>query len=382
MPARMPAERMTGRWSGGRVARRVGAMVVGMGVALALPSCGGADPGEVRPIAVETSFGEVGLGAGQFSYPRCLDVALIDGVPNLFICDKTARIQRFDARTGEVLGVVRTPEWQLGKPTGITMGPHPTDPDRLMIWVADTHYHRVLGYDVPTDADADRLREAAPTEPVFEFGAYGDQPGQFIYPTDVALLTDDAGRVTRVYVSEYGGNDRITVFEPVAGADGSVAFEPAFVIGAFGAPGDEQADGPVLFNRPQTMVIDREHDELVVTDACNHRVRRLTLEGKAIASYGTPGEGAGEFNYPYGMALLGDGSALVCEFGGSRLQRIDLATGATLGLLGGPGYAEGTLANPWAVAVIGSDAYVLDSGRNRVLAFHSPAPGVEVARGE
>jgi len=198
----------------------------------------------------------------------------------------------------------------------------------------------------------------------------------------VALLTDDAGRVARVYVSEYGGNDRITVFKPVTDADGKPAFEPEFVIGAFGAPADESDDAPVLFNRPQTMAIDHEHNELVVTDACNHRVRRLTLDGHPVAAFGTPGDAPGEFNYPYGMALLGDGSAIVCEFGGSRLQRIDLATGETLGLLGGPGYDEGTLANPWAVTVIGREAYVLDSGRNRVLGFHSPAPGVGVARAD
>ena len=37
----------------------------------------------------------------------------------------------------------------------------------------------------------------------------GTGPGQFIYPTDVAF--DAKGHV---FVSEYGDNDRIQVFEP------------------------------------------------------------------------------------------------------------------------------------------------------------------------
>ena len=39
------------------------------------------------------------------------------------------------------------------------------------------------------------------------FGDYGEELGEFIYPTDIAR--DGQGRL---WVSEYGGNDRIQVF--------------------------------------------------------------------------------------------------------------------------------------------------------------------------
>ena len=86
-----------------------------------------------------------------------------------------------------------------------------------------------------------------------------------------------------------------------------------------------------------------------------------------------PGDGEGEFNYPYGLALMDDGSVLVSEFGASRVQRIDPATGARLGAWGRPGRGTGELACPWGVASIGDIAYVLDSMNHRVAAFR-PTP--------
>lgn len=365
------AGRSPGRFPGGGRRVRAAAWVLwGALVAGLLPAggCGDSTGGDGH-LNARAVFGEVGLSPGQFSYPRALAVAqTLDGL-SVFVCDKTARIQRIDPATGRCIGALRTPEWALGKPTGLTIGPHPADPARTMLWVADTHYHRVLLYELPGQG----TQSAEPTEPVLSFGSYGTDPGQFIYPTDVALLTDADGRVTRAYVSEYGGNDRITAWRVSAAGD-SVRFEPEFTIGVFGAP-EEAPEGGVAFNRPQSLAIDRAAQELVVVDACNHRLVRLGLDGSVVASIGQPGDGPGAFNYPYSVALLEDGTALVCEFGACRVQQIDLGTGAGVRSFGGPGFGEGSLAKPWAVAVWGRRAFVLDSGRNRVVEFASPAVG-------
>ena len=75
------------------------------------------------------------------------------------------------------------------------------------------------------------------------------------------------------------------------------------------------------------------------------------------------------FNYPYGLCLREDGTALVCEFGGGRVQWIDLEKGTSLGCFGVAGRGPGELASPWAVAAVGERVFVLDSGNNRVQAF-------------
>jgi DNA-binding beta-propeller fold protein YncE len=113
----------------------------------------------------------------------------------------------------------------------------------------------------------------------------------------------------------------------------------------------------------------------VVTDACNHRIGRFTLDGVLIGWIGSPlamGDGPGQFRFPYGLASLGDGTVMVSEYGGNRVQRIDLASGQGLGTWGHTGRGDGELAAPWAVAVVGREAFVVDSGNNRVIEFATP----------
>jgi len=332
--------------------------------ALALPGCDHRPP-TGGPIATTAMFGEVGVSPGQFSYPRCVAG---DG-SSLWVIDKQARLQQIDAKTGAWLNGWRMPEWQQGKPTGITVWKRPQDAAPL-VFVADTHYHRIIVYR-PGQADTPDL--------VTQFGSYGESDGQLVYPTDVAVLPSrDGNSIERLYVSEYGGHDRINVYEPAATGPDGLPTEFVFRF-AFGRFGSGALPDPVEFNRPQCMEVDLAQRELVMTDACNHRIGRFTLEGALIKWIGGPdvsGKEPGQLSFPYGLALLGDGSVLVCEFGNNRLQRFDLATGASLGIYGEAGRDKGQLASPWGLAVIDGTVFVLDSGNNRVLGFAKPRGGV------
>lgn len=342
-------------------ARCLSALAIG-----ALWSCAGCDelpPDETpRPIEVLTQIGEVGLSPGQFSYPRCIDT---DG-RDLWVIDKAARVQRLDPKTGAYLGGWKMPEYQLGKPTGITVGKG--DGGETLLYVPDTHYHRVMIYRPGTSSEL--AGAAGEAQIVTQFGEYGTGPGQFIYCTDVAVLLDETNtRPIRLYVPEYGDNDRVSVFEHGPTPNSWVY---SFSFGRFGS---SAAAETVEFNRPQSIQIDEKNRELVITDACNHRVGRFTLDGKLIAWFGSPDEptaAPGRFRYPYGLSLLGDGTALVAEFGGNRVQRIDLRDGRCLGLWGRPGRSKGEVAAPWGITVLGDRVYVLDSGNNRVVAFKRP----------
>jgi DNA-binding beta-propeller fold protein YncE len=295
-------------------------------------------------------LGEPGRSPGQFLYPRAMDA----DEEGLWIADKSARVQRLDPSTGAPIAGFTMPDTAQGMPTGLTLAPSPLNPRRRALWVPDTHYHRVLVYDT-----ADIGPGSEPT-PVARFGAYGTGPGQFIYLTDVAVLTAPGGALERIYVTEYGGNDRVSVFD--------ASFEFLFSFGRFGV--DDDAQG-VRFNRPQSIEIDPARRELVVADACNHRIGRFTLDGRLIAWIGSPTEDT--FSYPYGLRLLEGSRALVAEFGGNRLALVNLGTGTVIERLGMPGRNPGELASPWAVAASGRRAYVLDSGNNRVQVFTLPA---------
>jgi DNA-binding beta-propeller fold protein YncE len=280
-----------------------------------LPGCGRSD-------APEAVWGHTGGGAGEFAYPRAIAGAA-DGT--FFVIDRAARVQRFSADF-KFLNGWRMPEWAQGKPVGLTVGPN------CNLWVADTHYHRVIVY----ASDGRELRR---------FGTHGTGPGEFDLPTDVAFDADG-----NVYVSEYGENNRIQVF------DRDLKF-----LRSFGELGT--ADGQL--SRPQSIGI--IGDMLYVTDSCNHRIAKFDLHGRWLGQIGQTGSAAGEFRFPYGLDVDENGKLLVSEFGNNRVQRIDPATGAPLATWGRTGRLPGELSYAWAVQHLpGNGAIVVDAGNHRL----------------
>jgi DNA-binding beta-propeller fold protein YncE len=269
---------------------------------------------------------ETGTGPNQVVYPRAIAYSPSDDT--FFLVDRTAHIQHLD-HDGHCLCDWRMPEWKIGKPTGLSVGPDKN------LYVADTHYHRVMVY----SPQGQLLRR---------WGKEGQRPGEFIYPTDIAF--DAKGDI---YVSEYGDNDRISVF------DKDINF--LYQIGKFGT-----GDGE--FIRPQSMVIDG--DTLYVTDACNGRICVFKTDGRWVRNIGHTGGELGEFRFPYGLDMDSNGRLIVCEFGNNRVQMIDKESGKGLRVWGGAGRDLGQMAYPWGVAVDKHDRVAaVDAGNNRVQVF-------------
>jgi len=307
-----------------RVARRVNLAMATWGahVALLLVGC------ESRPESdagrVEYVFGEQGLGNGQFSYPRTLAVSPIDA--SVFVCDKTARIQRFSP-DGKFEHSWRMPKWEFGKPTGMAF-------DRQgRLWVADTHYNQVIVY------DRDGVEQ-------FRFGSYGTGPGEFVFPTCVAWDGDG-----NIYVGEYGGNDRINKFTA----------DRKYVM-SFGT----KQDGDAALERPTQIKFD-PRGFLWVSDGCHHRICKFSTDGKLLASFGQPGSGPGEMNYPYDLDLVpGTTQLVVTEHGNNRVSEFD-DQGRCVRTWGKPGRERGEIMQPWKAQFgRGGMLYLLDSWNNRV----------------
>ena len=277
-------------------------------------------------------FGRTGSGPGEFIYPRAIEIVptrlLVEDKSggSLFIVDKTGRIQQMTPE-GNCLTVIRMPKIEAGKPTGLTIRAD----GRL--YVADTHYHRVVIFSLEGKI-------------VGEFGKFGQEGGCFIYPTDVAFSEDG-----RIYVSEYGGNDRVSVFD-----------EKWNFLYSFGSPGN----GAGQFSRPSAICVDVSRKRLYVADACNHRIGIYSLDGQLLGYIGSAGRAAGQLRYPYDLALLPDGTVVVCEFGNNRIQLFS-PEGESLAAYGRAGRQTGELAYPWGVAVDRRRrAFIVDAGNNRV----------------
>ncbi|MFH1717868.1 MAG: 6-bladed beta-propeller, partial [Planctomycetota bacterium] len=304
-----------------RVRWMMAAMVFGVCL-VHLAGCDGKPYPSDGPDVVD-AFGRTGRGQGEFIYPRAIDIA---GDDSLFIVDKTGRIQRLSAE-GDFLDCFQMPLIETGKPTGLSVGPNGN------LYVADTHYHRVVVF-----SPEGKLLD--------EFGTFGQDNGCFIYPTDVAFSQDG-----RVFVGEYGGNDRISVFD-----------EQGEFLYCFGAAGN----GPGQLARPAALCVDKSRECLYVADACNHRIAIYKLDGTLLGYIGSAGRAPGQLRYPYDLALLPDGTLVVCEYGNNRLQLFS-AEGCSLAVYGGPGRQLGQLAYPWGVAVDSrSRVFIVDAGNNRI----------------
>ena len=288
----------------------------------------------------ELVWGRRGFSDGRFLKPRAIT---IDANDQLYIVDTTGRIQVFDQQ-GQLLRVWKTPQTENGRPTGMAIKRPQRTGETEKLLVADTHYYRMLVYDLDGNLIDDEQIG----------GTAGRGPGEFAFVTDAVCDQDGC-----YYVGEYGDSDRIQKFDP----DGKF-------ITQWGGTGRE----PEKFVRPQSLVVDGQ--TLWVVDACNHRIQRFDIgqpTPELIDIWGSEGIGVGEFFYPYDLALASDGSVIVCEYGNQRLQRFD-PDGTPLALWGGPGFEPGQLYQPWGVVVDSRDRiHVLDSNNHRVQRLWLPA---------
>lgn len=112
-----------------------------------------------------------------------------------------------------------------------------------------------------------------------------------------------------------------------------------------------------------------------------HRVRRITLDGRQLASFGTEGEAPGELMFPYGLAVARDGWVVVADLGNYRVQRFDDQGRYLDGFSPEP---SGPDARPQIMDVdVGADGllYVVDSKGSRVLVCRTTGEVVRVISG-
>ncbi len=136
------------------------------------------------------------------------------------------------------------------------------------LFVADTGFHQVIVIN----------RDGSP---VARLGSRGNGPGQFNYPTNVAI--DKAGRI---FVSD-SLNFRIQVFSPDQSS-----------VRQIGSKGDL----PGYFGQPKGVAIDSQ-DHLYVVDANFEAVQVFDSDGQLLMDFGHEGSGPGEFWLPAGIFI-------------------------------------------------------------------------------
>ena len=273
----------------------------------------------------------------QLPAPRGVGIGPDD---EAFVLDDAGRVLVFSA-DGEELRRWDMPANHNGNPEGICTFLAPGR-DEPLIAVADTHYHRVVLFTLGG-------------EEVGRFGEEGDGPGQFRYP--VCVTGDDAGRL---YVGEYGGNDRVQVFGPFP------EFAPLRSVGGFGT-------GPGKFSRASGVAwvpaSEGREETLLVADAFGDRIQVFAAGGHYRGVLG--GEKAVSLHSPYDLARAADGTLWVPEYHGGRITALR-PDGTLIGRWTRNPNADGPAADgletPWGLDVDSRGrVWVADTGRRRLV---------------
>jgi DNA-binding beta-propeller fold protein YncE len=167
---------------------------------------------------------------------------------------------------------------ELARPSGLALSD-----DRLLI--VDSELHQVV-------------RCGLHGEFISKFGRRGLAPGEFNYPTHIAV---DAGG--RIYVTD-SLNSRIQVFT----AEGAFVRE-------FGSAGD----GPGHFSRPKGVGVDTA-GHVYVVDAVFSNVQIFDGQGRLLLDFGESGADAGQFWLPNAVAINSRNEVFVADTYNHRLQ--------------------------------------------------------------
>ncbi|OKP89213.1 fibronectin type III domain-containing protein [Paenibacillus sp. P32E] len=128
------------------------------------------------------------------------------------------------------------------------------------------------------------------------------------------------------------------------------------------------------FSYPRGVAVDGDGN-VYVADSKNHRIQKLNVASGVWSEWkksgGGTGSGLGEFNEPSGVAVDGDGNVYVADSKNHRIQKLTAATGGWSEWKksgGGTGSGLGEFNQPSGVAVDGSGnvLYVADSKNHRI----------------
>jgi len=212
----------------------------------------------------------MGYKGKQFGSP--VSVA-VDQNDDIFVSDSSAgRVLRFKA-DGHFKDFIGGEEGAFKRPAAIAFNPM-----NHLLYIVDTLRPRVFAYDM----DGCMVRE---------FGARGSEPGQFNFPTFLAI-----DREGKLYVNDTL-NFRVQVFT----ADGQFIREMG-----------DTGDGSGSQARTKGLAFDSD-GHLFLADALFSTVQIFDQEGRFLLNFGGAGAGQAEFYIPSGITVDASNRVFVAD---------------------------------------------------------------------
>lgn len=173
-------------------------------------------------------------------------------------------------------------------------------------------------------------------------GFIGDEDGDkleatFNVPADIAIKQSDL----TLYVAD-AFNNKIRVVRP----DGKVS-----TLAGIRARGYRNGPGPqAIFYRPVSLALNKNENELYVSDLLNHRIRKIDLTTGFVSNFAGNGiegfkDGSAEeasFSQPFGITVDRDGVVYVADSGNHSIRMIKNGKVTTIAGTGTAGYEDGS----------------------------------------
>jgi LysM repeat protein len=122
------------------------------------------------------------------------------------------------------------------------------------------------------------------------------------------------------------------------------------------------------FKYPYGLAVD-EGGNVYVADGGNHRIQKFNPDGNFVIKWGSEGSGDGQFRDPVGVSVDNQGNVYVADRENDRIQKFD-SNGNFLAKWGGGGSGDGEFHEPRGVAVDeGGNVYVADTFNHRIQKF-------------
>ena len=284
----------------------------------------------------------------------------LDAAGNLMVTDASAGL----VRQITPAGVVTTIAGHLDRHSGLVDGNG-----------ADAHFNGATGIAVDAAGNlyvADEfnavIRRIAPSRDVTTFA--GDAPkwgsadgtgtsARFTFPAPAGVAVDAGGNT---WVT-----DATNVLKKITPA-GVVTT----VAGLAGAAGSQDGTGSAArFDTPTGVAVDPRDGSIIVADAGNHTIRRVTPQGIVTTIAGRVGvagsdDGTGAaatFDFPCGVTVDGSGTIYVADFARSRIRKVTPA--GVVSTFANP-FGRVQLSSPTAVAVDAAGNVFLTDSANKV----------------
>lgn len=215
---------------------------------------------------------------------------------------------------------------------------------------------------------------------ITKWGSEGTGDGQFLHLHDIAVGPGGSDSSNSSNSNQAGINGQsVSSSRNISQSSNNefvyVTDNEIFNVQKFTTDGDfitswgSEGEGEGQFASLESLDVD-SHGNVYVADYGNNRIQKFTSDGQFVSAWGFEGSEQGQFDGPAGLAVDSEDNIYVTDVNNHRIQKFT-SDGGFLTLWGSEGDGDGQFNQPEGIDVdIAGRVIVADTGNNRIQIFN------------